>query len=109
MSLVHVAVNDRGAVVGQDHWRAKLTDHEVELIRMLLAERAALVAGLTAGGIAPGGIARRLKVDGLSYREIALKFEVSKSYVRDLSKDRARAHTVVRTVTRRRTRTDHHA
>lgn len=33
-----VSVNDRGHVVGQDHHRARLTDHEVELVRALRDE-----------------------------------------------------------------------
>lgn len=109
MSLVHVAVNDNGAVVGQDHWRAKLTDHEVELIRMLLAERAALMRTLLAIGTTTGRTGRRLQAEGLSYASIAEKFEVSKSTIRDIATDRRRVQTVVRTVTRRQNRTDHHA
>jgi hypothetical protein len=38
MTRRHVWVNDRGYRVGQDHHRAKLTDHEVELVLELLAE-----------------------------------------------------------------------
>lgn len=33
-----VAVNDRGSRIGQDHHRATLTDHEVELMRRLHEE-----------------------------------------------------------------------
>ena len=32
-----VAVNDSGNVVGEDHWRAKLSDHDVFLIHELRA------------------------------------------------------------------------
>lgn len=48
-----VAVNDRGLRIGEDHQRAKLTNFEVDLIRQLHA-------------------------DGVSYRTLAEKFEVSK-------------------------------
>lgn len=51
-----VGVNERGLRVGQDHHRAKLTDRDVELIR-------------------------QLHEDGMSYRVIAEKFEVSKMLV----------------------------
>ena len=63
-------VNDRGRVVGEDHHRSKLSDHEVWLIC-------------------------ELKVAGLSYREIAIKFDVSKATIADVTKGRRRAQTVV--------------
>lgn len=49
-----VAVNERGLRVGQDHQRAKVTNREVELIR-------------------------QLREDGMSYRVLASKFELSTS------------------------------
>lgn len=52
----HVAINDKGRRIGQGHPRAKLTDHEVDLIRELID-------------------------GGMSLRQIAAKFEVSKSQV----------------------------
>ena len=100
MNARRVAVNDRGAVVGQDHWRAKLTDHDVELIRQLLAERGRLVRTLQEAGTTSGRIDRRLQAVGLSYAAIALKFEVSKSYVRDIANERVRAQTSFRAVIR---------
>lgn len=48
-----VAINDRGLRIGEDHQRAKLTNFEVELIRQMHRQ-------------------------GLSYRTLAEKFEVSK-------------------------------
>lgn len=51
-----IGVNERGLRVGQDHQRAKLSDAAVEMIR-------------------------RLHEDGLSYRVIAEKFEISKTLV----------------------------
>ena len=68
--------------LGQDHWRAKLTDREVDVIRELLAERQALVATQRAAGAAQAVIDRMLLQAGLSYRCIAVKLEVSKSLVR---------------------------
>jgi hypothetical protein len=66
-----VGLNDRGLRVGQDHQRAKLTDAAVEMIR-------------------------RLHEDGLSYRVIALKFEISKTLVCYICRYERRATTAVR-------------
>ena len=55
-----------GRVMGERHPFAKLSDHEVELIRILHDE-------------------------GMSYSEIAMKMEVSKSSVADLCTYRRRA------------------
>lgn len=66
-----VGVNEKGLRVGQDHQRAKLTDHDVELIR-------------------------RLHEDGLSYREIATKFDVSRMQVWRICNYRRRAQAPAR-------------
>lgn len=66
-----VGVNDRGLRVGQDHQRAKLTDAAVEMIR-------------------------RLHEDGLSYRVIAGKFEISAMQVWRICNYRARVQTTSR-------------
>ena len=52
-----VAVNDAGFRIGEDHQNAKLTDHEVDLIRQLHEK------------------------DGVSYRTLAEKFGVSKGSI----------------------------
>jgi DNA invertase Pin-like site-specific DNA recombinase len=65
-----VAINELGRRIGQDHHNAKLTDHEVELIRELHAEKA------------------------MGYRKLAQKFEVSKSLVREIIQERRRVHQV---------------
>lgn len=52
-----VAINERGLRIGQDHQNAKLTDREVELLL-------------------------ELRDQGWTYRQLAEKFEVSKSAVR---------------------------
>jgi transposase len=52
-----IGINERGLRVGEDHQNAKLTDAEVDMIRELHRE-------------------------GLSYKALAVKFEVSKSLVR---------------------------
>lgn len=39
-----VSVNDRGHTVGEEHHRARLTDHDIELVRALRAEGMGIVA-----------------------------------------------------------------
>lgn len=65
-----VGISESGSRVGETHHRAKLSDHDIDLIRELHEE-------------------------GLSYREIALKFCVGKSTVRDIVKCRRRWQTPV--------------
>lgn len=52
-----IAVNERGKPIGEDHYNAKLTDGEVERIRYLH------------------------EVEGMSYRQIAEIFEVSRGSI----------------------------
>lgn len=66
-----VAINERGMRVGEDHQRAKFTNHEIDLIR-------------------------DLHDDGMPISEIARKFEVSKSYVHDVVHCIVRAQTPVK-------------
>lgn len=70
-----VRVNDKGYPVGQDHHRSKLTDHDVDLILELVAE-------------------------GLSYREIARKFDIAYSTVGWISRGQKRSQLITRTVRR---------
>lgn len=66
-----IGVNERGLRVGQDHQRAKLSDAAVELIR-------------------------RLHEEGMSYRVIAIKFDIAKSTVQDICTYRRRAQRAVK-------------
>lgn len=66
-----IGVNENGLRVGETHHRAKLSDHDIDLIRELHEE-------------------------GLGYRRIAEKFEVSWLTVRDIVKCRRRGQTVSR-------------
>jgi len=65
---VQVAVNEIGRRVGDSHHNAKLTNHEVELLLVMYQE-------------------------GLGYRRLAAKFEISKSQVRNICKGRARCQS----------------
>lgn len=73
-----VQVNERGRRIGESHPRARLTDHEIDLIRELAEE-------------------------GMSYREIADKFApemkpyAGRKYVEKLVNCRLRAQTSTRT------------
>ncbi|WP_323026548.1 hypothetical protein [Castellaniella sp.] len=69
-----VGVNDLGYRVGEDHANARLTDHDVELIRQLH------------------------ETDGMSYATLATKFSVSKSAVADICRYRRRAQAAVKWV-----------
>jgi DNA-binding NarL/FixJ family response regulator len=64
-----LAVNERGYVVGEQHHRAKLTDHEVDLVLELVDQ-----------GMPPG--------------EVARKFDISRRTVRDYVEGRIRSHTI---------------
>jgi hypothetical protein len=61
-----VGTNDEGHVVGEDHHRAKLTDHEIWLIH-------------------------ELRAAGIHRREIAIKFEVSVYTIIEILSGRRRA------------------
>ena len=63
-----VAVNDRRRRIGQDHPRAVLTDHEVDLVH-------------------------RLREEGLTLTEIALKMEISKGGVWKILNGHRRSQT----------------
>lgn len=76
--------------IGETHWRAKLTDHDVELIRMLLLERRMLIALHRGQGAGQGAIEKVLRQSGLSFSAIAVKFEIGKSTVRDIAVQRRR-------------------
>jgi DNA invertase Pin-like site-specific DNA recombinase len=66
-----VAVNEKGLRLGEDHQRAKLTNHEVECIR-------------------------RLHSDGMDYLTIAQKFDVSKSVIARICRFEIRATAAIR-------------
>lgn len=67
-----VAINDAGLRIGEEHPNAKLTDAEVEIIRQLHEE------------------------DGLSYKSLAEKFEISKGAVAKICRYERRAQYPVK-------------
>jgi hypothetical protein len=68
-----VALNEKGARIGQEHPGAKLTDAEVAVLL-------------------------DLRDEGFSYSWLAAKFEVSKSCARWICTGRNRSQTVARTI-----------
>jgi DNA-binding NarL/FixJ family response regulator len=68
-----VALNENGRRVGQAHPRAKLLDSEVDQVLALLEA-------------------------GLSYAEVAVKFDVSKSCIAHIATGRRRGQAVCRVV-----------
>lgn len=90
-----VAVSEKGTRMGEGHGRAKLSDHDVELIQSLLACRDLLIEEYMKVGLAWGHIARVLAEKQLSYGGIAEKFEISKSHVRHIANGTLRARAAV--------------
>lgn len=66
-----IAFNESGRRIGEGHPRAKLLDHEVEQVLALLDA-------------------------GLSYAEVAAKFDVSKSCIAHIATGRRRGQAVAR-------------
>lgn len=92
----HVKVNDCGRRIGEDHPRAVLLDHEVDLILDMLSERDALIAKLMEEGALQSEIDAKLTATGLSYRRLAEKFEVCKSCIAKIASGARRCQTAER-------------
>lgn len=91
-----VALNEAGRRIGEGHGRAVLTDHEVELMLSLLAERDALLKACHAAGMVRGAIEKELNRARLSYRMIAKAMEVSPATVWNVGACAIRAQTPVK-------------
>lgn len=78
----YVVVNERGRRIGESHPRAKLTDHEIDLIRDLAEDEVDTA----------GKVIRK----GMSYREIAKKFEMNFKHVGDIVRCEKRAQIPAR-------------
>lgn len=68
-----IALNDNGRRIGESHPRAKLLDHEVDQVLALLES-------------------------GLSYAQVAEKFDVSKSCIAHIATGRRRGQPIGRMV-----------
>lgn len=78
-----ISIGPNGGRIGESHANAKLTDHDVDLIRELATER---------------DEHGRVVKPGLSYRVLARKFEVSKGCIQKIVQCLRRAQVAVRTV-----------
>jgi len=86
-----VPVNERGKRINEGHPRAKLSDHEVELMLELLDERKKIVGEMKARGIKWSEILVHLQTVQMSRAFIARKFEISRSYLINVEAGRKRA------------------
>lgn len=86
-----VAVNERGARVGDSHGRAVLSNHDVENLHLLLAERDELLAACASRRAGMIETQRVLHAARLSFGELAVIFEVSKTTIADIAHGRTRA------------------
>lgn len=77
-----IPINDLNQRIGEDHGRARLSDHDVELMLQLLECREMLIEEYLKVGLTRGEIDRSLHSAQLSFGGIAWKFECSKSQVR---------------------------
>lgn len=68
MARITVGVNEKGLRVGEDHQRATLTDHDVELMR-------------------------QLREEGIGYKRLAKIFDTSVRNVRDIVNYKRRVST----------------
>lgn len=92
------ALNELNCAIGEGHGRAKLTDHEIELMVDLLEARRVLLAEYSKVGLSRGEIRAALHKAQLSYRGIAAKFEVSHCLVLQVDHGRRRSQYAVRWV-----------
>lgn len=83
-----VLVNEKGRRIGETHPRAKLTDHEIDLIRDLAEDTVDPDTGAVV-------------LRGLSMEQIAAKFEVTKGYVSKVVNCQLRAQVAARAKRRR--------
>lgn len=88
-----VKTNEHGRRIGESHPRAVLSDHEVELLMGFLGERDALVLRRREEGARQAVIDAELTQQGLSYRCLALKFEISKCHVQKIAQGARRCQT----------------
>lgn len=88
-----VAVNERGYRIGEDHPRAVLKNHDVELLHQLLEERAELLRQCRAVKMDSAEIERTMINARLSYGLLAKAMECSKATVYRIATYKLRAQT----------------
>lgn len=90
-----VKINEHGRRIGDSHPRAVLSDHEADLLMGLLAEREALIADLRGKGARQVEIDTMLTAHRLSFRCLAVVFEVHYSTIYKIAKGCRRCQTPV--------------
>lgn len=88
-----VKINERGRRIGESHPRAVLSDHEVDLLLTLLAERDALMRRLRGEGANHGRIKDELIAAGLSMGCLAVKLEVHRQTIVKIARGERRCQT----------------
>lgn len=86
-----VAISEAGKRMGEDHGRAKLSNHDIDLIQSLLECRDALIEEYQKVGLPLTQIHVVLRKAQLGYGGIAWKFECSKRLVRDIHSGKVRS------------------
>lgn len=86
----HVKTNEFGRRIGESHPRAVLSDHELDLLFGLLAERTALIARVRAAGGDHGQVRAAMIASGLSLTKLAEKFEVGTRYIAKIARGERR-------------------
>lgn len=89
----NVKKNEHGRRIGESHPRAILSDHEANLLFMLLAEREALLAILKARGVNHARVKDTLIAAGLSLGMLAAKFEIHRGTVVKMARGERRCQT----------------
>lgn len=85
-----VAISEAGRRMGEGHGRAKLSDHDIDLIQSLLECRDALIEEYQKVGLPLRQIHWTLRRAQLGYGGIASKFECSKRLIRDIHSGKVR-------------------
>lgn len=89
-----VSINSIGRRVGESHHNAKLTEGDVENIRRMLEERERFVTDMKSAGYGVRQISKAAAWQGLGFREIATKFEISVSTLHNIHTGKRRAQTI---------------
>lgn len=91
-----VKFNEKGRRIGEDHPRAVLSDHDVELLWGFLEDREHLIATGRKAGLRQVQIEAELTRAGLSYRLLALKFDVHKQTIAKVAQGARRGQAVAK-------------
>ena len=83
--------NEFGRRIGESHHKSVLTDHEVDLLFELLIFRDEVLEAMAHATVAQ--INARLHEEQLSYRQLAIKFEVHPQTIAKIARGERRCQT----------------